>query len=160
METSNSDLEKCTQTNSTCKSEPKMLNSITNIPLKEKVGADHSSRSSSIVSASSRKHKSPVNKENRVKGSSRQEIYVQNGCASVKSTGWSENTVCSSSGNSKSKNEKRVSKTQSAELKSKLNGEAHSNGNEPQQPSSHSSSATSSTERPKKGNYLFKKKTK
>lgn len=150
MGTSNSDLEKCAQTNSTCKFEPKMLNSITNIPLKEKVDADHSSRSSSIVSASSRKHKSPVNKENRVKGSSRQETYVQNGSASVKSTSWSENTVCSSGGNSKPKNEKRVSKTQSVELKSKLNGETHRN--EPQQPSSHSSSATSSTERPKKGN--------
>lgn len=149
---SSSGLDNCGLTNGgACKSELKMLNSITNIPRKERADVDHSSRSSSVVSASSRKPKTPVNKENHVKDSSRQENGAQSACSSEKNANSSDETVSNGSAKFKSQNGKRNANSQPAKVK--LNGDVDKN-DEPEQPSSHSSSATSSTERPKKGDYL------
>ncbi len=138
-----------------------MLNAITNIPRKDKVDVEHSSRSSSVVSGSSLKHRSPVNKENR-KGPARPNAAVpaatasRNGAAVVgaeKVNGTSdlpnncdEVTAQAGKANTKVSGKSNGKMAPVEVVKSNIikNGEI-------EHLSSHSSSATSSTERQKKG---------
>lgn len=110
------------------------------LPVDGVAGGDNSSRSSSLVSVSSSKHQSPASAENPDA-----EDMALSACGSEKGcdkAGKLKNGVGATSDKSASK------------AHTKLNGELNVNGvGEHGHPSSHSSSTTSSTERPKKGKW-------
>ncbi|XP_065207495.1 la-related protein 1 isoform X2 [Planococcus citri] len=105
---------------------------------------EHSSRSSSVVSGSSYRHRSPANKENR-KGSTAQ---CQDNQDDDSVSGCSEEN-----GNSiglSNKMKRKGSNKRSAKTQDEASKDEDKNGSSAEHPSSHSSSATSSTERQKK----------
>lgn len=105
----------------------------------------YSSRSSSVVSGSSYRHRSPANKENR-KGAE-----AVTSCDNQQEIGDSadndDNGFTDFSDKMKRKGSNKRSANTAAANSEVNNGREH--------PSSHSSSATSSTERQKKGNECF-----
>lgn len=142
-----------------------MLNAITNTSRKEKIDLDYSSRSSSVVSACSGKQRSPFRKEscNKITKSVFEKPLKDNNegdainANSPKETDKDDilkNNADVNTKNDKVKrkgNNKRNSKVETVDAK--INNNIIKNG-DVEHLSSHSSSATSSTERQKKGKFL------